>query len=79
MLGLLVDKISGVLKTPLSLIQPVAEPVLNFGVEFIEGLAILESRLIILFRLEKILAFEETKALPEWEGVSHGEEKFLDH
>lgn len=79
MLGLLVDKINGVLKVPPSLIQPAQEPVLNFGVGFIEGLAALDNRLIILFRLENILAFDEAKALPEWEGVFHGEEKNLGH
>jgi len=79
MLGLLVDKMNGVLKVPQSLIQPAAEPMLNFGVEYIEGLAAWEGRLILLFHLEKILAFGAAKALPEWEGASHGEEKIFGH
>lgn len=72
-LGLLVDKVVEVLRIDPSQIEPAKEKTLNLGPEFLEGRLVLGSRLILLFRMEKILAMDEAKRLPEFEASSAGE------
>jgi purine-binding chemotaxis protein CheW len=78
-LGLLVDKVVGVLRISASLIEPPRDTVLNIGPEFIEGLLRTGQRLIVMLNLGRLLMFDEAKVLPEWETASHGEGKALDH
>ena len=58
LLGLLVDGASQVLKVPLSRIEPPPDEVLNKGGDTIRGVAKLETRLVILLDLPKVLAQE---------------------
>ncbi len=58
LLGLLVDGASQVLKVPVSRIEPAPDEVLNKGGDTIRGVAKLETRLVILLDLPKVLAHE---------------------
>jgi purine-binding chemotaxis protein CheW len=69
LLSLLVDRVLGVLKIPSISIEPVQEPFLTIGEEFLNGKALLGDRCLALFNLEKVFSFEEVRALPAWEGA----------
>ena len=58
LLGLLVDGASQVLKVPVSRIEAAPDEVLNKGGDTIRGVAKLETRLVILLDLPKVLARE---------------------
>jgi purine-binding chemotaxis protein CheW len=68
-LGLLADRVLGVLKLPSISIEPAREPFLTIGEEFLSGKALLGDRRLALFNLEKVFLFDEVKALPAWEGA----------
>jgi purine-binding chemotaxis protein CheW len=71
LLGLLVDGASQVLKVPVSRIEPPPEEVLEKGADYIRGVAKLESRLIILVDLERLLA-PELRSGESAEKISRG-------
>jgi purine-binding chemotaxis protein CheW len=79
MLGFLVDKVVGVLRTSLAAAEPAKEPVLNVGAEYLDGLLRIEKRLILLLNLKKLLTLDETKALPDREQNIPTEGKNLGH
>jgi purine-binding chemotaxis protein CheW len=58
-LGILVDRVSQVVKLPAAAVSPPPEEVLSFGTEYITGLARWNSRLIILLDLDKVLLLPE--------------------
>jgi len=58
LIGLLVDGASQVLKVPLSTIEAAPDEVVEIDANYIRGVAKLESRLIILIDLLKVLALE---------------------
>ncbi len=58
LIGLLVDGASQVLKVPVSVIEAAPEEVVEIDANFIRGVAKLESRLIILIDLIRVLAVE---------------------
>ena len=58
LLGLLVDGASQVLKVPMSRIEPPPDEIVNKGGDTIRGVAKLESRLVILLDLNRVLAQE---------------------
>lgn len=62
LVGLLVDGASQVLKIPLSLIEPAPEEVVEVDVDYIRGVAKLESRLVILMDLTRILGLDTEAA-----------------
>jgi purine-binding chemotaxis protein CheW len=66
LMGLLVDGASQVLKVPLSVIEAAPEEVVEIDASYIRGVAKLETRLIILLDLYKVLSIElrEGPALP---------------
>jgi purine-binding chemotaxis protein CheW len=69
LLGLLADRVLGVVKIPSISIEPAPEPFLNIGAEFLGGKAQLGDRFLALFNLERVFSFEEVRALPAWEGA----------
>ena len=54
-LGLLVDGVSQVVKVPAETVAPAPEEVLSPGTDYITGVALWNSRLIMLLDLEKVL------------------------
>jgi purine-binding chemotaxis protein CheW len=58
LVGLLVDGASQVLKVPLSFIEPAPEEVVEVDVDYIRGVAKLESRLVILMDLARALGLD---------------------
>jgi purine-binding chemotaxis protein CheW len=58
LIGLLVDGASQVLRVPVSSIEPAPEEVVEIEAHYIRGVAKLETRLIILVDLNRILALE---------------------
>ena len=62
LIGLLVDGASQVLKVPLSTIEPAPEEVVEIDANYIRGVAKLESRLIILVDLVKVLGVDLREA-----------------
>jgi purine-binding chemotaxis protein CheW len=58
LIGLLVDGASQVLKVPVASIEPPPEEVVEIDANYVRGVAKLESRLIILMDLPKVLALE---------------------
>lgn len=73
MLGFLVDKVAGVLRVSKDMMTAPTEPVLTIGTEYMEGLVMLEKRLILVLNLDMLLNFDELKALPDWETQPHRE------
>jgi len=78
-LGLLVDKVVEVLKISAERIEPVLEPFLNIGTDFIAGKICINQRLVLLFRIEKTFSFDDARALPDWEKASLVGVKNLGH
>lgn len=62
-LGLVVDAVTEVLRLPESVIEPAGNVLAGVDVAFIQGVAKLESRLIILLNLGRLLESSEVKAL----------------
>ncbi len=58
LVGLLVDAASQVMKVPVSTIEQAPEEVVEIDANYIRGVAKLQTRLIILMDLQKILAME---------------------
>jgi purine-binding chemotaxis protein CheW len=62
LIGLLVDGASQVLKIPVATIDPAPEEVVEIDANYIRGVAKLESRLVILMDLQRVLALELREA-----------------
>ncbi|HEV8177591.1 MAG TPA: chemotaxis protein CheW [Gemmatimonadales bacterium] len=58
-LGILVDRVSQVVKIPAKTVAPAPEEVLSSNVDYITGVARWNSRLIILLDLEKVLLLRD--------------------
>lgn len=66
--GLIVDMASDVIDIPESLIEPAPEVVGAVDVDYIEGVAKLENRILILLNLQKVLSKHEMDELRSVEG-----------
>ncbi|MFD2044124.1 chemotaxis protein CheW [Ornithinibacillus salinisoli] len=66
--GLIVDAANDVLDIPVDAIEPAPEVVGAVHVDYIEGVAKLDNRLLILLDLQKVLTNEELKELKTVEG-----------
>lgn len=66
--GLIVDAANDVIDIPLDAIEPTPEVVGAIHVDYIEGIAKLEKRLLILLDLEKVLKTEDINTLSKSEG-----------
>jgi len=64
-LGIMVDAVSEVLRIPASTIEPPPDIVTGVDAEYIEGIAKLPERLLILLDLDKILSHEEIDRIEE--------------
>lgn len=63
LIGFIVDEVNEVLRISKSIIEPAPEIVTGIESELIEGVAKLESRLLILLNLDKVLTLTEIKQL----------------
>lgn len=61
LVGLLVDAVSEVLKLPPDAVEAPPEMIASIGVEYITGVAKIETRLIILIELARVLSVEDMK------------------
>ncbi|MGM8364116.1 chemotaxis protein CheW [Virgibacillus sp. W0181] len=66
--GLIVDEANDVIDIPESVIESAPEVVGTVDVDYIEGVAKLENRLLIILDLQKVLSKEEIKELKAVEG-----------
>lgn len=66
--GLIVDSANDVIDIPESSVEPAPELVGTVDVDYIEGVAKLENRLLILLDLQKVLSHEDVDALAIMEG-----------
>lgn len=66
--GLIVDSANDVIDIPENAIEPTPEVVGTVDVDYIEGVAKLENRLLILLHLQKVLTSEEMNTLKAVEG-----------
>lgn len=66
--GLIVDAANDVIDIPESIIEPAPEVVGTVDVDYIEGVAKLENRLLILLNLQKVLSHHEMDTLSSVEG-----------
>lgn len=66
--GLIVDAANDVIDLSADAIEPPPEVVGTLEAEYIEGVAKLENRLLILLDLQKVLSIEEVKELKSIEG-----------
>ncbi len=64
-IGFIVDSVSEVLRVPKSVVEPPPELISGIDSEYIVGIAKLESRLLILLDLKKVLKVEERETLKE--------------
>jgi purine-binding chemotaxis protein CheW len=78
-IGLLVDKVSEVVRFIPDEVEATDEDILNIGAEYIEGLLRMGSRLVVLLKMEKISNVEELRSIPDKETISGGEGKALGH
>ncbi|OPY58800.1 MAG: Chemotaxis protein CheW [Pelotomaculum sp. PtaU1.Bin035] len=62
-IGMIVDAVSEVLRVPLDSIEPPPPMIHGIDAAYLKGIAILDSRLVILLNLEKILYEHETNEL----------------
>ncbi|MFC4557138.1 chemotaxis protein CheW [Virgibacillus kekensis] len=67
-IGLIVDAANDVIDIPESAIEPPPEVVGSVDVDYIDGVAKLDSRLLILLNLQKVLTEEEVDELKTVEG-----------
>jgi len=65
--GLIVDAANDVIDIPRNLIEPAPQIVTGIDVEYLEGIAKINSRLLILLNLTKVLKLEELKQLEKLE------------
>ena len=70
-LGLIVDEVSEVLRVPETSVAPPPQFVRGLAAEFIRGIVRLESRLVVLLDLERILSSQERMQLV-FSGLSGG-------
>lgn len=73
LVGLLVDRVTEVLKVPPSSVSPPPEMVLTIAGEYLSGLVEAKNRLVILLNLPRILRLEEIKALADAEASAQEE------
>ncbi|WP_206207763.1 chemotaxis protein CheW [Virgibacillus profundi] len=66
--GLIVDSANDVIDIPEKSIEPAPEVIGTVDVDYIEGVAKLEDRLLILLNLQKVLTHEEINELKTAEG-----------
>ena len=66
--GLIVDMANDVIDIPEDLIEPAPEIVDNVDVNYIEGVAKLENRLLIILDLRKVLTIDEIEEIKTMEG-----------
>ncbi|SDJ72010.1 chemotaxis protein CheW [Sediminibacillus albus] len=66
--GLIVDAAYDVIDIPKGAVEPAPEVVGTVDVDYIEGVAKLDSRLLILLNMNNVLSYEEVKALKTVEG-----------
>ncbi|MGM8211732.1 chemotaxis protein CheW [Virgibacillus sp. W0430] len=66
--GLIVDEANDVIDIPVNVIEPAPEVVGTVNVDYIEGVAKLDNRLLILLDLQKVLSKDEIKELKTVDG-----------
>jgi len=66
-IGMIVDGVSEVLRVPLESIEPPPPMIHGIDAAYLRGIAILDSRLVILLNLEKILYEHEQNELQRFE------------
>ncbi len=64
-IGMVVDAVSEVLRVPADAVEPPSPVVTTIESDYIRGIAKLESRLIILLDLDKVLSWDEKRRLRE--------------
>lgn len=64
-IGMVVDAVSEVLRVPTEAVEPPSPVVTTIESDYIRGIAKLESRLIILLDLDKVLSWEDKRKLRE--------------
>lgn len=64
-IGLIVDTVVGVLRIPVSSIEPAPNIAQNVNQYFISGVARVEERLIVLLNLERTLSTEEVREITD--------------
>ncbi len=79
MLGLLVDKVSEVLKFFLTSSVLPNGVLLNIDPDFIEKVMVLKNRQILFLNLTKLFLLEDVKSRSEFERGSIGDGKTIDH
>jgi purine-binding chemotaxis protein CheW len=65
--GLVVDAVEGVLRISSEQVEPPSELVTSVESEYLRGIAKVEDNLLILLDLQKILSWQETRALQQAE------------
>ena len=70
--GLLVDKVSEVLKVPESNFSVPSGPILTIETQYLSGTAEMKKRLVVLLKLDRIFNLEQIKNLAdlEWSGAN---------
>jgi len=66
-IGMVVDSVSQVIRVPIDQIEPAPPMVGGLAAEYLEGVAKMEDRLIILVRIDKILSMDEKIELKKME------------
>lgn len=69
--GVIVDAVTEVLRVPLSVIDPPSSMITNSDSDYLKGIAKLESKLIILLDLDKVLSIMKGSDIP---GVESSDE-----
>ncbi len=64
-LGMIVDSVTEVISVPLDAIEPPPPMIADIGGEYLNGIAKLRNRIIILLNFEKILSQQETQQIEE--------------
>ncbi len=72
--GVIVDAVTEVLRVPLSVIDPPSSMITNSDSDYLKGIAKLESKLIILLDLDKVLSIMKGA---DCTGVESGEEMLV--
>lgn len=73
--GLIVDSVSEVIRLSSDVIDPIPPTISHIGTEYLNGVGKLESRLVILLNLEKILNDIEKTSLKKIETEKTGEKE----
>lgn len=66
--GLIVDQANDVIDIPENIIEPAPEVVGTIDVDYIEGIAKLEDRLLLLLDLEQVLSVDEVNEIKQMKG-----------